>query len=416
MKILAISEDMPICSYLQEFVEKSFNNWEFYICSNSQNIKAITKQKQINIFLVDDRMENTEVLDYLYGIKIFTNIYIIVLSKLNDLDKIKSYIENGTDNFLQIPFNNINLHTQLKAAENTINSKLNTVKMKQAYTNLKDVQNKFIETEKLAGVGNLASDIANEIYNPLSILLSNIEIIEEYVKSYEKILVLLENARNFTDENCIESCRKISKVWEKEKIDRISKLISIIIKYTKDGLSKISHTVTSLKKFSMVNQQDEKGIYDLNENIKNTLTVAKNELKYSCDVEFKAEKLPPIFINSGEINQVILNLLINAAYAIKQKFADRKGMIKIHTYTDDNYVCCSIKDNGGGMGKEILNHIFEPYFTTKPVGKGVGLSIAYDIIYIKHNGKIDVKSELKKGTEFIIKLPLKTDKDKEDCT
>lgn len=148
--------------------------------------------------------------------------------------------------------------------------------------------------------------------------------------------------------------------------------------------------------------------YDLNTGIKNTLIIAKNEIKYVAEIEMDLGELPEIQASSGQINQVLLNIIINAAYAIKEKQIDKLGLIKISSYHDDQFVFCSIQDNGFGMNEETLQRIFNAFFTTKPMGQGtgLGLSISYDIIVNKHSGDISVSSEKGIGTTFIIKLPL----------
>lgn len=163
----------------------------------------------------------------------------------------------------------------------------------------------------------------------------------------------------------------------------------------------------SLLGFARKASSTEFSEYDINSNIKSTVTIAYNEIKYYANIEENLEEVPIIKALEGEINQVILNMLINAAYAIKLKGI--QGTIKIHTYCEDNYVKCEISDNGIGISNENISSIFNPFFTTKPVGvgTGLGLSISKDIIVNKHSGSIDVNSSLGEGTTFIISLPMK---------
>ena len=164
----------------------------------------------------------------------------------------------------------------------------------------------------------------------------------------------------------------------------------------------------SLLGFARKASSSEFNQYDINSNIKSTITIAYNEIKYYAKVEENLEEVPTIRALEGEINQVLLNMLVNAAHAIKSKGI--QGTIKIHTYCENNQVKCEITDNGTGISEENINNVFNPFFTTKPVGMGtgLGLSISHDIIVNKHSGSIEVNSELGKGTTFIISLPIES--------
>jgi signal transduction histidine kinase len=166
--------------------------------------------------------------------------------------------------------------------------------------------------------------------------------------------------------------------------------------------------VADLKNFSRVDQAEFKHA-DINQGLKSTLNVVWNELKYKCTVEKNYEDLPQVYCNLGQLNQVFMNLLVNATQAIEEK-----GTIEIATHyvneqsgAEQDYIEVKISDTGSGIPEDKLKRIFEPFFTTKDVGKGtgLGLSIAYDIIN-KHNGDMTVESEVGKGTTFTIQLPL----------
>ena len=136
--------------------------------------------------------------------------------------------------------------------------------------------------------------------------------------------------------------------------------------------------------------------------------MARNEIKYHADVQTEFGDIPRIECNIGEINQVFLNILVNAAQAIKEQKRSDRGKIIVRTFENDQSVFCEISDDGPGIPKEILNKIFDPFFTTKPIGAGtgLGLSIAYDIIANKHKGDIAAKSNKGEGATFIVRLPI----------
>ena len=186
---------------------------------------------------------------------------------------------------------------------------------------------------------------------------------------------------------------------------------------TFEGLERVNKIVRGLRTFSRVDQIEEYEQFDLNDGIENTLIISKNEIKYAAHIEKNLGEIPAIEAVGGQINQVVLNLLLNAASAIKEVQEDAMGHILIRTFSQDDHVYLSIKDDGTGIKEEHRRSIFNPFFTTKPTGEGtgLGLSISYDIIVNKHKGSIDVKSEEGKGTEFIIGLPIKHEKKDEEA-
>jgi signal transduction histidine kinase len=228
------------------------------------------------------------------------------------------------------------------------------------------------------------------------------------MRRYDEVLASLKDNSSKEVASFYEEMDELKK---KLKIDFIMKDFQKVIADSLNGTQRIKKIVADLKNFSRVDQEEFKTA-NINEGIESTLNVVWNELKYKCTVEKEYGDLPQIYCNLGQLNQVFVNLLINAAQAIEEK-----GVITISTRylngqsADNNkeqdYIEIKISDTGRGIPDDKLNRIFDPFFTTKDVGKGtgLGLSIAYDIIQ-KHKGKIEVGSEVGKGTTFTIKLPL----------
>ena len=206
----------------------------------------------------------------------------------------------------------------------------------------------------------------------------------------------------------LDKANTIGKSQKDMKIDFILKDLPGLFNDSREGIDRITSIVQNLRDFSRIDQTGSLDKYNINDGIKATLVVAQNEIKYEADVETKLSEVPLILCNAGQINQVLLNILINAAQAIKSQERDNKGTITIKTYVTDDDVVCEISDDGPGIEPDKLPKIFDPFFTTKPVGKGtgLGLSVSYDIIVIKHNGKLIVNSAVDEGTKFTIKLPL----------
>lgn len=408
MNILTYIENVNTHIFMQNFLKKYYYDSNIYICENEVNFKEHVNSNDMYIFFI----EGEDIFTFLDSVQKNINsryIYTIILANNFSIEALEQYISNGMGSYIELPLDEMNLNIQIISADRILKHRRNLHNLKKNYSALKDLQNQFIQSEKLAGIGILASDIANEIYDPLSFLTSNIEILYEYSKKYDNIMDLLISCGSFSSQQCVDICKSIAKLWTDEKIFMTMLSMSILFRDTKDGLNRISTIVSELKKFSSINQLNKKDMSDLNENIKSTLTVAKNELKHVCKVKFNPSKIPSIFINTGEINQVILTIIINAADAIKKRNINVKGNIVIDTYVENNYVCCSIKDDGCGMTDQKVKNIFNhPFSVSLPVSRrnGLGLILAYDIVHSKHRGTIDVKSNLGIGSEFIIKLPI----------
>jgi signal transduction histidine kinase len=223
--------------------------------------------------------------------------------------------------------------------------------------------------------------------------------LKEAYKKYQKLIVAIGPLPS-------EIAREFDK---KMVLDFIVEDIDEIVKENQEGIDKIVQIVSDLKSFTHSNPEAVFIQADFNKAVKNTITVTRNECKYVADVKCSLAELPAVPCNLREINQVLLNILVNAAQAIRSQKRGAKGLIQIATFDEPAHIRCEITDDGPGILPENLNRIFEPFFTTKPPGEGtgLGLSISYDIIVNKHRGEFLVESALGHGTKFIIKLPKK---------
>lgn len=277
---------------------------------------------------------------------------------------------------------------------------------------LKETQSQLIQREKMAGIGQLAAGVAHEINNPLGYISGNFNVLKKYFNSYKQILEQYKriemNHEKLSKGDLKLIIDKIKEMECEKNIDFINQDLELLFKETNHGLDRVKEIVMGLRVFSRVDQIDGFEDYDLNDGIKNTLIIALNEIKYHAEVVADLKEIPIISARGGEINQVLLNLIVNAAHGTKIKKSNETSLIKISTYNDDEYVYCEIEDNGIGIPSENLFKIFDPFYTTKPVGEGtgLGLSIAYNIIRNKHKGDIWVESKVGVGTKFAFKLPL----------
>jgi|WetSurMetagenome_2_1015567.scaffolds.fasta_scaffold01352_11 PAS domain S-box-containing protein len=254
----------------------------------------------------------------------------------------------------------------------------------QDVTEYRQSRQQLIQSDKLAAIGTLAAGVAHEINNPIGYVSSNLNTMGKYLKRIGKYL---EDG---------------SPADERESLKEILTDFEDAIKESIEGSGRVRKIVADLKSFSRVDRT-ERELADINDGIKSTLNIVWNELKYKCQVEQDLGDIPDLFCIPNQLNQVFMNILVNAGQAIDKA----PGIIKIKTWADTENIYVSIKDNGVGIKKEIKDKVFEPFFTTKDVGKGtgLGLSLSYDIIK-KHNGTIEINSESGAGTEFVITLPL----------
>ena len=257
---------------------------------------------------------------------------------------------------------------------------------------LKEAQNQLLQSEKMAAIGQLAAGVAHEINNPVGFVNSNLG----SLKIYANKLLTVVSAYESNDPE------KIADARQKADLEFLREDLPSLLEESQEGLSRVTKIVHDLKDFSHVDQAEHQKA-DLNAAMESTLNVVWNELKYKAEVIRELGTIPPVDCVPAQINQVFMNLLVNAAQAIPQQ-----GKIFVRSGTENGEVWFEVEDTGSGMSPEVQQRVFEPFFTTKPVGKGtgLGLSISYDIIVKKHGGTMSLRSEPGKGSCFHIRLPL----------
>ena len=265
--------------------------------------------------------------------------------------------------------------------------------------------------QKLESVGRLASGIAHEINTPAQFVADNLTFLRDAWKSSYELLQLYRNTiRTAAGTLSPDVVAGIEQAERNSDLDFIVAEVPRAIEQGLDGAGRVAKIVRAMKEFSHPDSAD-KTPTDLNKAIESTITVARNEWKYVADVATELdENLPPAECYPGDINQVILNLLVNAAHAIKEKVKEgEKGRITVCTRTRGEFAEISVADSGSGIPEAIRTRIFDPFFTTKEVGKGTGqgLSLAHTVVVKKHAGKIWFETQIGVGTTFFIDLPIK---------
>jgi len=272
-------------------------------------------------------------------------------------------------------------------------------------------ENKALVTQlqhasKMEMIGQLAAGIAHEINNPLNFIaintynqLSDFKDLQELVNEYREIINKLS-----------ADTKEVILLHEKEMTLDIDYLLDIIpenFKMTQDGIERIAAITRSMRNYSFKNEQGVLIPSDINKAVNESLLMTKSEYRDVATLDLHLERLPPVLCDLASITQVLLNLIVNSAHAIKSQNKKNPGTITIKTWATTESVFCTVSDNGPGIPKKIINRIFEPFFTTKEQGKGtgLGLSISYDIIVNKHKGTITADSPPGGGTIFTITLP-----------
>jgi two-component system, NtrC family, sensor kinase len=270
----------------------------------------------------------------------------------------------------------------------------------EAYNELQSIQARVLQQEKMASIGQLAAGVAHEINNPMSFISSNLgslgkyfSRLSDYIDGQSRLILSLDSAGT--------ASRELDEKRRQLKLDYVITDIKDLIKESLDGAERVKGIVQDLKSFSRVEEFDYITA-DINAGLESTIHIVWNEIKYKATLKKEYGDIPLTRCNPGQLNQVFMNLLVNAAHAI-----DKQGEISVKTWHSDGNIFVSVSDTGCGIPQDKLSRIFEPFFTTKEAGKGtgLGLSIAYEILK-KHGGKITVDSTVGKGTSFTLQVPV----------
>lgn len=283
-----------------------------------------------------------------------------------------------------------------------VNQHLEDEKNQQVALNqqLKEVQSHLVQSEKMASLGQLAAGVAHEINNPLGYIYSNLNTLKQYIQD---LLDIVESGQRLADHLPANSPAVVEfqQLQKSADLDFMKSDIPDLVQEAMEGATRAKKIVQDLRDFSRIDKQD-KSPFDLEAGIDATLNIVNNEIKYKAEVVKEYAGVSPFACVGSQINQVILNLLVNAAQAIEEF-----GKIYIRTGYEPNWVWFEVEDTGKGIPTDIQSKIFDPFFTTKPVGKGtgLGLSLSYKIIQ-DHHGKVDLQSSVGNGTKFRVSLPI----------
>lgn len=312
-------------------------------------------------------------------------------------------------NNLAMLLERIGLMNNLKQSKDALEKEKE--EQKALINKLQEAQNQLLQSEKMASIGQLAAGVAHEINNPVGYVASNLGSLGKYIRDLFTLLDTYNTAEPLLAAHP-ETLATIRAVKEQVDIGFLKQDIEELVGESLEGVNRVKQIVQDLKDFSHVDQSEWQWA-DLHKGLDSTLNVARNEIRYKAEVVKNFDAIPQVECLASQLNQVFMNLMVNAAHAIEDR-----GVITVSTGRVNDEVWVEVRDNGKGIAQENLKRIFDPFFTTKPVGKGtgLGLSLAYGIIQ-KHKGRIEVESGVGKGTSFRVWLPIeRADKGNKDAS
>src|SRR5450830_251973 len=334
---------------------------------------------------------------------------VIFISALDAVaDKVKAFKVGGSD-YVTKPFQpeevqaRVSTHVNLYQARRKLYEReemlrRNLAQLEAAHTTLKEMGNQLQQSEKMAAIGQLAAGVAHEINNPIGFVNSNLGTLQRYIADLFKVIANYEQAEA---ELTPQTRTNLAEIKRKLDLNYLREDSESLLAESLGGMQRVKRIVQDLREFAHVDETDKQWA-NLEKGMDSTLNVVWNELKYKADVVKEYAGIADIKCIPSQINQVFMNLLINAVQAIEQH-----GRITIRTGQEGDNVWLEVQDTGQGIKPENLSRLFDPFFTTKPVGMGtgLGLSLSYGIVN-KHHGRIEVHSQVGKGSSFRVCLPI----------
>ena len=379
--------------------------------SGVRALEALATEPCPDLILLDVLMADLDGFEVLRQIRenpATCDIPVIFITSLHDDDSEQHGLELGAVDYVHKPLKNLTVlsrvRTQLDAKAARDMLRRNNQRLKNQVAEgacaLEKAQRQLLQGEKMAAMGQLAAGIVHEINNPIGFVGSNLGTLENYLNDIFTIVAAYEDAALQAPPN--PALKGVQALRQALDYDFLQQDTKALLTESREGIKRVRQIVSDLRDFSRISDNDWEWA-DLHRGMDSTINIVWNELKYHCTIEKHYGELPLVRCLPSQLNQVFMNLLVNAAQAIEDK-----GTITISTgRVGESEVCINITDTGEGIPAQNLTHIFEAFYTTKPVGKGTGLGLSLSRSIIeRHNGKIEVSSEVGQGTTFTITLPI----------
>jgi len=414
---ILLAEDDPV---MRKRMTRLLDEAGYEVDAVADGMAALDKmtQRYYPILVTDWEMPAMDGLDLCKTVRTLPlegYVYTLLLTGRDAKNHVIAGLQAGADDYLIKPVHEAELIARLNtgrrilALEHSLKAsgERNRVLIEDAAA----LELERLQAQKLESVGRLAAGVAHEINTPVQFVSDNVQFVRTSMADIAAVIHAYRGLQEAvqTAGDVAAAARLAADAEAAADLDYFMENAPLAIDSSIDGLRRIAAIVRSMKEFAYPDQA-QKTSADLNQGIRSTLIVAHNEYKYVAELDLELADLPPIQCHLGEINQVILNLLVNASHAISDVVKDtgRRGKIKLRTRLDGDAVEISISDTGTGIPEAARNKIFDPFFTTKEVGKGTGqgLSIAHSVIVKNHGGTLRFETEIGKGTTFFVRLPV----------
>ena len=416
--VLIVDDDI----FVREMIADIFQTADYRtetVAGGKEALQSLSSGSVFDLVVSDMNMPEMNGLELLKAIRTSgADIPVIILTGNDELTIAIEAMNNGANDYLlkdeniqeTIPLSakgvlekhelkrqNRQLMDELIEKNREIENSLRDVQT--AYSELKKAQARILQQEKMASIGQLAAGVAHEINNPMGFITTNMRMLEKY---FGKVMEFISTQSDAIAE--LHANTPVEAVDAKRaslKIDFILKDSADLFQESLNSAERVKKIVQDLKNFSNVDAADE-SLSDINAGIEDTLSIMNNEFRDGITVHKDLGSIPKTVCSRGQLNQVFVNVLLNAVQSI-----EGDGDIRVETACTDDSICVRFSDTGSGIAKENIPKIFDPFFTTKDVGKGqgLGLTVAYDIVK-KHGGNITVESEAGKGSAFTVSIPV----------
>jgi len=404
--ILIVDDESAVRGLFASFLGE---NYECETAASADEALAVLTNKSFALVISDMMMPGRNGVELLREVRArYPETAVIMISGIDRPQRVRDALRIGASDYLIKP---CDLDVLTLSVERALERRVlqrttatykahlenQNVELANSKTELERLQAQLVHTEKMASLGQLSAGIAHELNNPAGFIYGNVDILRDYLKDLERLLKIYDEI-----DLPSEAASSVAALKTEINYEKLSGDLSAILTDCREGAQRICDVVKNLRLFSRLDEAELKKI-DIHEGIDSTIRLLSRY--YSAgkiDLRRDYADLPMVNCYAGQLNQVWMNLLGNAAQALKDQ-----GEVSVSTRIDDDWISVVISDTGSGITEEDLPKIFDPFFTTKPVGEGtgLGLSISYGII-VRHGGAITVKSEVGSGTSFTVKIPI----------
>jgi len=399
--VLLVEDNLGDARLLREaFNEQGPHNTELMHVESMDQAEKHLAQRAFDLILLDLGLPDAQGLEVVRRAHAAApHVPLVVLTGLDDESLAVQALQEGAQDYL------LKGHLESRGLLRALRYAVERKAMQQVLVvekeELRATQIQLLQADKMASIGQLAAGVAHEINNPVGYVDSNLASLERYLNDLFGVIGAYENAELFVSDPAARL--RIEQVKQTADLAFIRQDIFALMTESREGLTRVKRIVHDLRDFSHADAEDDWRWVDLHRGLDSTLNIVNHAIKYKAEVVKLYGQLPEVECLPSQLNQVFMNLLINAGHAIEDK-----GTITLKSGSGSGEVWIEISDTGGGIAPQHLKRIFEPFFTTKPVGKGtgLGLSLSYGIVQ-KHRGRIEVQSELGKGTVVRVTLPVR---------